>query len=210
MTPCSKTARLSLLACILCIPSSSGYTQQHTWRPWRRNNGNACSRRATSSDRTIQGAGGRRTTLEAFAGPFRVHNAGGIAGAAHAIPYRRSAVSRLPCTSIDSSGAGAADEAVDPAESPSLFIFGVGYVATAVALAFKRQGWTVYGTCTDPRKVKSLGEQGIKVSSWGCRRCFCSPMRREPYRQHSQNMYSYTSCVRMLSLWTDERQHPPP
>lgn len=48
-------------------------------------------------------------------------------------------------------------------ECPSLFIFGVGYVATAVALTFKRRGWAVHGTCTDPRKVKSLGEQGIKV-----------------------------------------------
>lgn len=49
----------------------------------------------------------------------------------------------------------------------SLFIFGVGYVATAVALTFLRKGWTVYGTCTDPRKVKSLGEQGVKVSHNG-------------------------------------------
>lgn len=48
-------------------------------------------------------------------------------------------------------------------ESRSLFIFGVGYVATAVALTFLSKGWTVHGTCTDPRKVKSLGDQGIKV-----------------------------------------------
>lgn len=182
--------RLILLACILCIPSSSGYTQQRTWRPWRRNNSNASSRRAASSDRATQGAGGRRTALEAFASPFRVHNTGGIAKASRALTYRRSAVSRLPCTAVDSGGgdAAAADEAADPADSPSLFIFGVGYVATAVALAFKRQGWTVYGTCTDPRKVKSLGEQGIKVSRWWCWRCFASPMRRVPYRQHSQRM----------------------
>ena len=50
------------------------------------------------------------------------------------------------------------------AESPkSLFIFGVGYVATAVALTLLSKGWAVHGTCTDPRKVKSLEEQGIKV-----------------------------------------------
>lgn len=48
-------------------------------------------------------------------------------------------------------------------KSRSLFIFGVGYVATAVALTFLSKGWTVHGTCTDPRKVKSLGDQGIKV-----------------------------------------------
>ncbi|CAM9458440.1 unnamed protein product [Ascophyllum nodosum] len=50
------------------------------------------------------------------------------------------------------------------AESPkSLFIFGVGYVATAVALTLLSKGWAVHGTCTDPRKVKSLEEQGIKA-----------------------------------------------
>lgn len=52
----------------------------------------------------------------------------------------------------------------DPeAKEKSLFIFGVGYVATAIALTFLRKGWTVHGTCTDPRKVRSLGDQGIKV-----------------------------------------------
>ncbi|CBJ29366.1 conserved unknown protein [Ectocarpus siliculosus] len=50
----------------------------------------------------------------------------------------------------------------EAAAGQSLFIFGVGYVATAVALTFLRKGWTVHGTCTDPRKVKSLGDQGIK------------------------------------------------
>lgn len=52
------------------------------------------------------------------------------------------------------------------ADGLSLFIFGVGYVATALALTFLRKGWTVHGTCTDPRKVKSLGDQGIKVGWW--------------------------------------------
>ncbi|CAN0145041.1 unnamed protein product [Ectocarpus sp. 6 AP-2014] len=51
----------------------------------------------------------------------------------------------------------------EAAAGQSLFIFGVGYVATAVALTFLRKGWTVHGTCTDPRKVKSLGDQGIKA-----------------------------------------------
>ncbi|CAB1116337.1 unnamed protein product [Ectocarpus sp. CCAP 1310/34] len=54
-------------------------------------------------------------------------------------------------------------EAPEAAAGQSLFIFGVGYVATAVALTFLRKGWTVHGTCTDPRKVKSLGDQGIKA-----------------------------------------------
>ncbi|CAM9919852.1 unnamed protein product [Ectocarpus fasciculatus] len=54
-------------------------------------------------------------------------------------------------------------EAPEAAADRSLFIFGVGYVATAVALTFLRKGWTVHGTCTDPRKVKSLGDQGIKA-----------------------------------------------
>lgn len=50
----------------------------------------------------------------------------------------------------------------------SLFIFGVGYVATAIALTYLRKGWAVHGTCTDPRKVKSLGDQGIQVGSPLC------------------------------------------
>lgn len=54
-------------------------------------------------------------------------------------------------------------------QQPSLFIFGVGYVATALALTFLRKGWIVHGTCTDPRKVKSLGDQGIKVRNGGPR-----------------------------------------
>ncbi|CAN0203433.1 unnamed protein product, partial [Ectocarpus sp. 13 AM-2016] len=54
-------------------------------------------------------------------------------------------------------------EAPQAAAGQSLFIFGVGYVATAVALTFLMKGWTVHGTCTDPRKVKSLGDQGIKA-----------------------------------------------
>lgn len=54
-----------------------------------------------------------------------------------------------------------------PPEHKSLFIFGIGYVATAVALTLLRKGWTIHGTCTDPRKVKSLAEQGIKVRLGG-------------------------------------------
>ena len=55
-----------------------------------------------------------------------------------------------------------------PGGKQSLFIFGIGYVATAIALTYLRQGWAVHGTCTDPRKVKSLGDQGIKVGSHRC------------------------------------------
>lgn len=55
------------------------------------------------------------------------------------------------------------DQKEAEASGKSLFLFGVGYVATAVALTFLRKGWTVHGTCTDPRKVKSLREQGIEV-----------------------------------------------
>ncbi|CAN0403952.1 unnamed protein product, partial [Hapterophycus canaliculatus] len=54
-------------------------------------------------------------------------------------------------------------EGTETTEQQSLFIFGVGYVATAIALTYLRKGWAVHGTCTDPRKVKSLGDQGIKV-----------------------------------------------
>lgn len=54
-------------------------------------------------------------------------------------------------------------EGTEPTGQQSLFIFGVGYVATAIALTYLRKGWAVHGTCTDPRKVKSLGDQGIKV-----------------------------------------------
>lgn len=32
-------------------------------------------------------------------------------------------------------------------ENKSIFIFGVGYVATAIALKFLRKGWAVHGTC---------------------------------------------------------------
>lgn len=73
---------------------------------------------------------------------------------------------RLRCE-IDSlfsvSGGGAESVTESPSELKSLFIFGIGYVATAVALTLLRKGWTIHGTCTDPRKVKSLAEQGIKV-----------------------------------------------
>lgn len=62
-------------------------------------------------------------------------------------------------------------------ESRSLFIFGVGYVATAVALTFLSKGWTVHGTCTDPRKVKSLGEQGIKVRYFSISRRFAQTQK---------------------------------
>lgn len=71
-----------------------------------------------------------------------------------------------------SSESNEAESGAESCEDPkSLFIFGVGYVATAVALTFRRLGWTVHGTCTDPRKVKSLGEQGIKVRSNSYRYC---------------------------------------
>lgn len=65
---------------------------------------------------------------------------------------------RRPATALSLS-----DQKEAEAAGKSLFIFGVGYVATAVALTFLRKGWTVHGTCTDPRKVKSLREQGIEV-----------------------------------------------
>lgn len=58
-----------------------------------------------------------------------------------------------------------APAATQPSGKQSLFIFGIGYVATAIALTYLRKGWAVHGTCTDPRKVKSLGDQGIKVGS---------------------------------------------
>ncbi|CAM9379648.1 unnamed protein product, partial [Discosporangium mesarthrocarpum] len=58
---------------------------------------------------------------------------------------------------------GEGDQGAESGQGKSLFVFGIGYVATAVAFSFLRKGWTVYGTCTDPRKVKSLGEQGIKA-----------------------------------------------
>ncbi|CAN0199670.1 unnamed protein product [Scytosiphon promiscuus] len=54
-------------------------------------------------------------------------------------------------------------ERTEETHQQSLFIFGVGYVATAIALTYLRKGWAVHGTCTDPRKVKSLGDQGIKA-----------------------------------------------
>lgn len=69
---------------------------------------------------------------------------------------RRQRPSMVPLASTGPEGSKAA-------EQQSLFIFGVGYVATAIALTYLRKGWTVHGTCTDPRKVKSLGDQGIKV-----------------------------------------------
>lgn len=62
------------------------------------------------------------------------------------------------------------DKGQQQQQQQSLFIFGVGYVATALALTFLRKGWTVHGTCTDPRKVKSLGDQGIKVGNGGDRK----------------------------------------
>lgn len=71
-----------------------------------------------------------------------------------------SARRRRPATALSLS-----DQNKPEVAGKSLFIFGVGYVATAVALAFLRKGWTVHGTCTDPRKVKTLQEQGIEV---GC------------------------------------------
>lgn len=86
------------------------------------------------------------------------------AGVANTRCSRITGRAGLPVT-FSALSSTAAAETAEPGGKQSLFIFGIGYVATAIALTYVRKGWTVHGTCTDPRKVKSLGDQGIKVGS---------------------------------------------
>lgn len=44
-----------------------------------------------------------------------------------------------------------------------IFIFGLGYVGTALALKLKSLGWKVAGTTTNVNKVKILREQGLQT-----------------------------------------------
>eukprot|EP00903_Cladosiphon_okamuranus_P007555 g7329.t1 len=95
----------------------------------------------------------------------RVVAAGAGAGASAGDPLRSKSRggADLPTGAVSALLSDAPAGAPQPAGKQSLFIFGIGYVATAIALTYLRKGWTVHGTCTDPRKVKSLGDQGIKA-----------------------------------------------
>lgn len=153
---CFSAAEL-VLACSLCIPLSVANSPNHqrrTWHPLHRTGAPLLT--TCSLARTTFGQRRGRSSI-AFAVPFRARSSRSISTIT-AAPRCRRAISRLHC--IVSGDVEDVDKI-----SPSLFIFGVGYVATAVAMAFQRKGWTVHGTCTDPRKVKSLREQGIQVGT---------------------------------------------
>ena len=45
----------------------------------------------------------------------------------------------------------------------SIFIFGLGYVGTAVAYTLKEKGWKVSGTCTNVNKAIEFRNQGISA-----------------------------------------------
>ena len=86
------------------------------------------------------------------------------AGTVNPLCSKSRGSSDLPAAAAAAAAAAATEP--DGGAKKSLFIFGIGYVATAIALTYLRKGWTVHGTCTDPRKVKSLGDQGIKVGGF--------------------------------------------
>lgn len=48
-----------------------------------------------------------------------------------------------------------------PADKRSIFIFGLGFVGTALANALVKEGWKVSGTCTNVLKIKNLRNIGI-------------------------------------------------
>lgn len=54
------------------------------------------------------------------------------------------------------------DSKKDPI-AKSIFIFGLGYVGTAVAYMLKDQGWKVSGTCTNVNKAIEFRNQGISA-----------------------------------------------
>ena len=45
---------------------------------------------------------------------------------------------------------------------PRLFVFGLGYTATALARALLAEGWTVAGTCRTPEGAAALRTQGVE------------------------------------------------
>ncbi|MGE4219383.1 MAG: SDR family oxidoreductase [Alphaproteobacteria bacterium] len=47
--------------------------------------------------------------------------------------------------------------------APSLFCFGLGFSALALARALKAEGWTVAGTCRTPEKQAALADEGIET-----------------------------------------------
>lgn len=193
------TAAGLALACNLCIPLSVANSPNHqrtTWHRWRRNG--APSQTTCCLDRTTSGQRRRHST--AFAVPCRTRSIRSIATDA-AAPRCRSAVSLLPSTIRDDA------EDVDTA-SPSLFIFGVGYVATAVAMAFQRNGWTVHGTCTDPRKVKSLREQGIKVGTLTVG-SILSALHSSVTCRLAVQLYKYRTCKTFICQATGDNTPPP-
>jgi nucleoside-diphosphate-sugar epimerase len=50
-----------------------------------------------------------------------------------------------------------------PADKRSIFIFGLGYVGTALATSLLKDGWKVCGTCTNVIKIRSLRSLGIEA-----------------------------------------------
>lgn len=52
-------------------------------------------------------------------------------------------------------------EQLENVNTPSIFIFGLGYVGCEVARALRERGWQVSGTCTNVNKISTLRTQGI-------------------------------------------------
>jgi hypothetical protein len=48
-----------------------------------------------------------------------------------------------------------------PTDKRSIFIFGLGFVGTALANALVKEGWKVSGTCTNVLKIRNLRNLGI-------------------------------------------------
>ncbi|CAM9370921.1 unnamed protein product, partial [Heterosigma akashiwo] len=48
-------------------------------------------------------------------------------------------------------------------EKKSLFIFGLGYVGSALAFKLAKEGWEVHGTVTNPDKIEDYRQEGVNA-----------------------------------------------